>query len=95
VGSPEELAAIERQVLTVLGPEDSSTGTIAGRLRQPAGTIDAAVSRLVRAGLVATADGRVTLTRRGRLVAAHVRTSSPPTTAAGLVTCNDGCAATR
>lgn len=82
VGNREERAAIERLVLAALGPEDSSTGSIASRTGEPAGTIDAAVSRLVRDGLVETVGARVRLTRQGRLVAASVRRSWPPTTAA-------------
>ena len=80
MGSPEELAAIERLVLAALGPEGSSTGTIAGELGKSAGTIDAAVSRLVRAGLVEIVEDRVTLTQQGGLVAASVRRSWPPAT---------------
>lgn len=89
VGSQPDVGEIERLVLARLRPEGTTTPTIAEQLGRPTGTVDTAVSRLVRAGLAEATDGVVALTPLGRLVADGIREAEPPTTVAGQTTTVD------
>ena len=89
VGSQPDVGEIERLVLATVPPEGSTTGTIAEQLGQPQEVVGAAVSQLVRAGLVSATDGSVTLTPVGRLAAAGVREERSRTTTASTSTTVD------
>ncbi len=76
MASPHYLPDTERQVLATVGPEGSTTSRIAGQLGQPAEVVDAAVVRLVQAGLMQVRGDSVSLTEQGRLVVARAPSST-------------------
>lgn len=80
MGNRHDLGAVERLVLASLGPDGNTMSTVAERLGHATETIEVAVSRLARDGLVETADEGVALTRTGRLVAPHVGGHRLPST---------------
>lgn len=89
VGSQPDVGEIELMVLATVAPIGSKTGAIAQQLEQPAETIQEAVQRLVRAGLLEATGDSVTLTQTGQLAAATVRGSWPIAAAGELVSTID------
>ena len=89
VVSQPDVGEIELLVLAALAPGGSTTTGLAQGLAQPAGTVDAAVQRLVQGGLVATSGDTLTLTPPGRLAAEHLRTSGSTITTGGLLSTVD------
>lgn len=89
VVSQPDVGDIELRVLATVAPAGIETTTLAQRLGHPIETIRAAVSRLVRAGLVETTGDSVTLTRTGQLAAVNVRKSWPATAEGTPVTTID------
>lgn len=85
VGSQPDVGETERLVLATVGPEGSTVATIAEQLGQPAEAVDAAVQRLVQAGLLDATGESLALTRLGQLVPLGVQEPGSPT-AAGTLT---------